>query len=161
MTKQDTTSIFNFSFCLNFSFFTIYQCAFLAPRSGSGIGDGKKSRSWIRDEHSGSYFLKLGISFLVKKNLNSLMWIRIRYSGSCQPWIRDPGGKKSDPESGIIIPDPQHCCLHCVLQDVFVSAFDGLFKEQRSAGENWLAVEPHRVPTPRPGENVYSSIYIF
>jgi hypothetical protein len=50
--------------------------------------------------------------------------------------------------------------VHCVLQDVFVSAFDGLFKEQRSAGENWLAVEPHRVPSPRPGENVNSSVFL-
>jgi hypothetical protein len=71
----------------------------------------------------------------------------------------NPGsGKKVG--SGIIIPDPPYGCLHCVLQDVFISAFDGLFKEQRSAGENWLAVEPHRVPSPRPGENVNSSLYL-
>ena len=25
------------------------------------------------------------------------------------------------------------------------------FKEQRNTGDNWLAVEPHRVPEPRPG----------
>jgi len=31
------------------------------------------------------------------------------------------------------------------------SAFDGQFKEQRNTGDNWLAVEPHRVPSPRPG----------
>jgi hypothetical protein len=37
------------------------------------------------------------------------MQIRIRDPGSCQPWIRDPGWKNSDPESGINIPDPQHC----------------------------------------------------
>jgi len=30
-------------------------------------------------------------------------------------------------------------------------AFDGQFKEQRSTSDNWLAVEPHRVPNPRPG----------
>ena len=30
--------------------------------------------------------------------------------------------------------------------------FDGQFKEQRSTSENWLAVEPHKVPSPRPGE---------
>jgi hypothetical protein len=37
--------------------------------------------------------------------------IRIRYPGSCQPWIRDPGSrmnKESDPGSRINIPDPQH-----------------------------------------------------
>ena len=27
----------------------------------------------------------------------------------------------------------------------------GQFKEQRNTGDNWLAVEPHRVPSPRPG----------
>ena len=31
------------------------------------------------------------------------------------------------------------------------SAFEGQFKEQRNTGDNWLAVEPHRVPSPRPG----------
>ena len=31
------------------------------------------------------------------------------------------------------------------------AAFAGLFKEQRSSSENWLAVEPHKVPEPRPG----------
>jgi hypothetical protein len=67
LTKQDTTYILNFGICLNFSLFTVYQCAFFAPRSGSGIGDGKKSRSGIRDEYSGSYFLELCISFLGKK----------------------------------------------------------------------------------------------
>ena len=30
-------------------------------------------------------------------------------------------------------------------------AFAGKFKEQRNTGDNWLAVEPHRVPQPRPG----------
>ena len=32
------------------------------------------------------------------------------------------------------------------------SAFDGQFKEQRNTGDNWLAVDPHRVPSPRPGK---------
>jgi semaphorin 6 len=31
------------------------------------------------------------------------------------------------------------------------SAFEGQFKEQRNTGDNWLAVDPHRVPSPRPG----------
>lgn len=36
------------------------------------------------------------------------------------------------------------------LRDV-ADAFAGRFKEQRSMGSNWLAVEPHKVPRPRPG----------
>jgi hypothetical protein len=35
------------------------------------------------------------------------MQVRIRDPGSCKPWIRE--WKNSDPESGINIPDPQHC----------------------------------------------------
>ena len=31
------------------------------------------------------------------------------------------------------------------------AAFDGQFKEQRTTSENWLAVEHHKVPSPRPG----------
>jgi semaphorin 6 len=34
------------------------------------------------------------------------------------------------------------------LRDIFA----GQFKEQRSTSDNWLSVEPHRVPSPRPGE---------
>ena len=34
-------------------------------------------------------------------------------------------------------------------------AFAGQFKEQRSTSDNWLAVEPHRVPAPRPGTLVF------
>ena len=33
------------------------------------------------------------------------------------------------------------------------SAFEGQFKEQRNTGDNWLAVDPHRVPSPRPGKS--------
>ena len=32
------------------------------------------------------------------------------------------------------------------------AAFEGQFKEQRNTGDNWLAVDPHRVPSPRPGK---------
>ena len=32
------------------------------------------------------------------------------------------------------------------------AAFQGQFKEQRSSSENWLAVEHHKVPSPRPGQ---------
>ena len=37
------------------------------------------------------------------------------------------------------------------LRDI-AAAFSGQFKEQRSTSDNWLAVEPHKVPSPRPGE---------
>jgi hypothetical protein len=68
--------------------------------------------SGIRDEQSGSYFLELRNHFLLfwgLKHLNSLM--RIRDPGRRQfgSGIRD--GKKSDPGSGINIPDPQHWFL--------------------------------------------------
>ena len=36
------------------------------------------------------------------------------------------------------------------LSDI-AAAFQGQFKEQRSSSENWLAVEQHKVPSPRPG----------
>ena len=38
----------------------------------------------------------------------------------------------------------QCTALHCCVQ----------FKEQRNTGDNWLAVEPHRVPEPRPGNGI-------
>ncbi len=87
--------------------------AFLTP--GSGIRDGRKSASGsgIRDEQPGSYFLELRnhfFAFFGLKYLNSLM--RIRDPGWRQfgSGIRD--GKKSDPGSGINIPDPPHWYIH-------------------------------------------------
>jgi hypothetical protein len=73
------------------------------------MGRKSASGSGIRDEQPGSYFLELRTHFLVfwgLKYLNSLM--RIRDPGWRQfgSGIRD--GKKSDPGSGINIPDPQH-----------------------------------------------------
>jgi hypothetical protein len=61
----------------------------MGKKSGSGSG--------IRDEQPGSY---------------SYFWVKIlkffyAYLGSGMEKIRD--GKKSDPGSGINIPDPQHC----------------------------------------------------
>ncbi len=92
--------------------------AFLTP--GSGIRDGRKlaSGSGIRDEQPGSYFLELRnhfLPFLGLKYLNSLM--RIRDPGWRQfgSGIRD--GKKSDPGSGINIPDPQHCLKESTLYE--------------------------------------------
>jgi hypothetical protein len=86
------------------------------PDPGSGIGylfdpwirdpGWKKVSIRIRDEQPGSYFLELFLLFWGLKYLNSLM--RIRDPGWRQfgSGIRD--GKKSDPGSGINIPDPQH-----------------------------------------------------
>jgi hypothetical protein len=67
------------------------------------------SGSGFRDEQPGSYFLELRNHFFLLwglKYLNSLM--RIRDPGWRQfgSGIRD--GKKSDPGSGINIPDPPH-----------------------------------------------------
>jgi hypothetical protein len=92
------------------------------PDPGSGIGclfdpwirDGESQHPdpgyGIRDEQPGSYVLELRnhiFAFLGLKYLNSLM--RIRDPGWRQfgSGIRD--GKKSDPGSGINIPDPPHC----------------------------------------------------
>jgi hypothetical protein len=68
----------------------------------------------IRDPGSGMnnpdhIFLELRNHFLLfwgLKYLNSLM--RIRYPGSGMETVRIRDGKKSDPGSGINIPDPQH-----------------------------------------------------
>ncbi len=75
------------------------------------MGRKSASGSGIRDEQPGSYFLELRNHFLVflgLKYLNSLM--RIQDPG----WRQFGSGiryeKKSDPGSGINIPDPQHCC---------------------------------------------------
>jgi hypothetical protein len=73
------------------------------------MGRKSASGSGMRDEQPRSYFLELRNHFLVflgLKYLNSLM--RIRDPGGRQfgSGIRD--GKKSDPGSGINIPDPQH-----------------------------------------------------
>ena len=68
------------------------------------MGRKSASGSGIRDEQPGSYFLELRNHFCGLIYLNSLM--RIRDPGWRQfgSGIRD--GKKSDPGSGINIPDP-------------------------------------------------------
>ncbi len=66
--------------------------AFLIP----GSGRDKKSRSGIRNEQPGSYFLVLINHFWGYKYFNSLMRIR--------------DGKNSTPGYGI--PDPQHCLFN-------------------------------------------------
>jgi hypothetical protein len=87
------------------------------PDPGSGIGylfdpwirDGRKSESGsgIRDEQPGSYFLELRNHFFAFFGVKILKFFDEdpgwRQFGS---GIRD--GKKSDPGSGINIPDPQH-----------------------------------------------------
>jgi hypothetical protein len=72
------------------------------PDPGSGI--------W--DEQPGSYFLELRNHFLLLlglKYLNSLMRIRDPGWRRFRSGIRD--GKKSDPGSGINIPDPPQWIL--------------------------------------------------
>jgi hypothetical protein len=60
--------------------------AFLTPGSGSSIREGEKTRSWIWDEHPGSYFRELKI-------------LNFFYAdpGSFRPWNRE----LLDPGSGI------------------------------------------------------------
>jgi hypothetical protein len=78
--------------------------AFLTP--GSGMGRKSASRSGIRDEQPGSYFLELR---------NHFFGVKIHKffdgdpgSGMETVRSRDPGWKKSDAGSGFNIPDPQH-----------------------------------------------------
>jgi hypothetical protein len=89
------------------------------PDPGSGIGclfdpgirDGimSASESGIRDEQPRSHFLEFRNHFLLfwgLKYLNFLMMIRDPGWRQYASGIRD--GKKSDPGSGINIPDPPH-----------------------------------------------------
>jgi hypothetical protein len=72
------------------------------------MGRKSASGSGIRDEQPGSYFPEPRNHFFgVKIYLNSLM--PIRDPGWRQFGSRIQDGKKSDPGSGINIPDPQHC----------------------------------------------------
>jgi hypothetical protein len=76
---------------------------------GSRMGRKSASGSGIRDEQSGSYFLELRNHFFGFFRVKILKFLlRIRDPGWRQfgSGIRD--GKKSDPRSGINIPDPQH-----------------------------------------------------
>jgi hypothetical protein len=71
------------------------------------MGRKSASGSGIRDEQPGSYFQELRNHFLIfwgLKYLNSLMRILDPGTGMETVGIRD--GKKSDPGSGINIPDP-------------------------------------------------------
>ncbi len=69
------------------------------------MGNKSKSGSGIWDEHPGSYFRELRKQFLGLKILKFFDAV----PESFLTWIRDPGGKNSDPGSGINIPDLQHC----------------------------------------------------
>jgi hypothetical protein len=76
------------------------------------MGRKSASGSGIWDDQPGSYFLELRNHFFVffgLKYLNSLMRIRDPGWRRFGTGIRD--GKKSDPGSGINIPDPQHCIV--------------------------------------------------
>jgi hypothetical protein len=79
---------------------------FLTP--GSGIRDGRKSASGsgIRDEQPGSYFLELRNHFFAFFGVKILKFFEDPGWRQFGSGIRD--GKKSDPESGINIPDPPH-----------------------------------------------------
>ncbi len=71
------------------------------------MGIKSASGSGIRDEQPGSYFLELR---------NHFLWVKIfkffdADPGSGMETVRIRDGKKSDPGSGINIPDPQHCPL--------------------------------------------------
>ena len=66
--------------------------AFFGP--GSGIRDGKKSGSGIRNEHPRSF----------SESLETVFWVLD--PGSFRPWIQNPGLKKFGSE--INIPDLQH-----------------------------------------------------
>jgi hypothetical protein len=89
------------------------------------MGRKSESGSGIRDEPPGSYFLELRNNFFgffgvkILKYFDADPGSRIRDGDSS-----DPGWKKSDPGSGINIPDPQHCkkhvselSVHCVFCD--------------------------------------------
>jgi hypothetical protein len=85
------------------------------------------SGSGIRDEQPGSYFLELRNHFF------GFFGVKIRNffdedPGTEMETVRIRDGKKSDPGSGINIPDPQHCIFQ-------------LFVHQKHASETHL--DPH------------------
>jgi hypothetical protein len=81
------------------------------------MGESQHEDPGIWDEQPGSYFLELRNLFLLfwgLKYLNSLMRIRVPGWRQFGSGIRD--GIKSDPGSGINIPDPQHWSILYSLQ---------------------------------------------
>jgi hypothetical protein len=85
---------------------------------GSGIRDGRKSASGsgIRDEQPGSYFLELRNHFFAFFGVKIL-----KFFDEDPGWRQFESGirdeKKSDPESGINIPDPPH--WHFVIKNKY------------------------------------------
>jgi hypothetical protein len=79
--------------------------AFLTP--GSGVGRKSAFGSGIRDEQPVSYFLELRNHILVFLGLKKLKFFDAD-PGSGMETVRIRDGKKSDPGSGINIPDPQN-----------------------------------------------------
>jgi hypothetical protein len=72
------------------------------------MGRKSASGSGVRDEQPGSYFLELRNHFF------GFFGVKIPKFFDADPGWRQLGsgirdGKKSDPGSGINIPDPQHC----------------------------------------------------
>ncbi len=135
-----------------------YQCfgsrirCFLTPESGIG----KKSRSgsgW-------TYRIRFPrAKFFGFKYFNSSM--RIWIWESFWPWIRD--GKNSDSESGINIPDPQHCLRRhwfsgSVRDAVCVWQVWGRYSRERQLYQvSWRAAWVHQVPSYR---TVYDTVYV-
>jgi hypothetical protein len=62
----------------------------------------------IRDEQPGSYFLELRNHSFAFFGVKILKFFD-EHPGSGMETVRIRDGKKSDPGSGINIPDPQHC----------------------------------------------------
>jgi hypothetical protein len=78
--------------------------AFMTPVSGSGIRDGKKSRSGKKiSYHISESLVKLYDLNIVK------CYVANPYPGSF--WTLDPGSGREKFGSGINFQDPQHCPL--------------------------------------------------
>ena len=88
----------------------------------------------------------------------------IKVSDKCGCWDQvnesDPQGNYGDEIDTVIYgvfrtaPNSISGSAVCAFRLRDISAvFEGQFKEQRSTSDNWLAVEHHKVPSPRPGRD--------
>jgi hypothetical protein len=75
------------------------------------MGRKAASRSGIREEQPGSYFLELRNHFFCFFGVKILKFFYAD-PGSEMETVRIRDEKKSDPGSGINIPDPQHCLIY-------------------------------------------------
>jgi hypothetical protein len=102
----------------------ILESSVADPESGIGclfdpwIRDGRKSASGsgIRNEQPGSYFLELRNHFFAFFGVKILKFFD-EDPGSGIETVRIRDGKKSDPGSGINIPDPPHCWKVAIMID--------------------------------------------